>query len=1489
MPHFGITAPLLLRSLLTLSLLGSFITAKAQVFEDCFTAIPLCDTLFSQPGHGPGTGQGIYPNEIDPTATCLPNAEDAGYWYVLNTETGGILEFSIVPNNPGANYDFAVYDLTNDECDDIATNPTLEIACNADISPGITGANGLGGPQNEPTIPVVAGGEYVIYISNPGGDNGGYEIQLGNSTAGILDTLPPSILGITGDFRCGQDTVTVTFDEEIFCNTVQPSDFLVIGQGDTIPLSIVSNVNCGLDPNNGHQPIFNLVLSQPFIEDGIYELVVRGPVEDLCGNVYDTDTLNFTVATPPITAVSVSQIYCGDQQIEVGFSDSIACDSIVNEAFILTNFNGDTISVNNAWNPGCLLDTTDQAASVFLDLDSALINIGQAYTLEITDTLTDICGNNLQPATFNPTIASDLVANAGPNLDVCYFEDTVELDGSGSSGSPDLNYQWTPNTGIYTGANSATPQIDPGVTQEYVLTVSNGVCVSEPDTAIVNVILPPNNFSIIQGSNTICLGDSTEVIIDAPAGYSFLWVEAGVVTNTIQLDTTVSVDYNVVPFNETCPGDTFTYPLTVTQTPQGAISVSDATPCTFDTVLVEFVGTPVSEANPQWDVLNGSLVSGDLESYGPLEVVWTDSTSGDLTLSTNTFGCIEEFSIPIQVNRTPQVSAGPDLYRCENALPTPSQSSVLSPYPCTFSWTPTNGLEPNDVNDLQPGFFPSVTTDYSITAFCGGCPSEPDTFTVNVNPAPVAIISQAVLTNCAGQGIEIPGSVSGGTGPISVEWVLPQAINLPYVPNPIVNPDTTTIYGLIATDSLGCSSDTALVQVNVDSLPLVDAGPDQVICSEGTGVQLSGTILNPQNGGYTYSWSPTNGLSNPNSPTTFANPQQTTTYTLTVTNNATGCSSQATSLDSVSSVTVFVVDRPVADAGEDVTICQLDSVQLGDVPYQGNGVYSYRWSPSQGLSDTTAQLPMASPAFTTEYYLTVSAAGCESVADTVLVTVEPRPTLDITTPDTAICPYDSVPVQISFAQVQGDLSFSWSPGVGVADTAAGETFIQPPATGEYILSLSTENCIRPARDTIEIEVIPLPTVDAYPGEEEVFLCLGDSIQLPATASATTPFQILWTPATDLSSNTVLQPLAYPQEPQTYVLNALYNGCVASDSVTVFISDSINAQPNADTNVVCRGEVVRLFAENPPPANYSWAPDTNMSNPNRQEVFVAPDTTRFYTLTVARDGCLGIDSIRIEVVPQPVANFSFGQLGGCAGHRIAFTDLSTEAEAWYWDFGDGSSSNAPNPTHQYDSAGVYQVSLRVSAEGTCEDSAAVVETVVIHPRAQAAFGSTPAIPDTLYLPNASVQFQDSSQAGVEYFWQFGDGQSSFAVNPNHTYEVPGAYEVTLTVTDSAGCTSDTTRGLITVRSPELQVPNVFTPDGDGINDFWRVPYQGTEPVEVYIYDRWGRLVYTGNTLNQVWDGVDDGGTDAVAGVYFYQIIVGDKSYNGTLTLLRGGGN
>ncbi len=151
----------------------------------------------------------------------------------------------------------------------------------------------------------------------------------------------------------------------------------------------------------------------------------------------------------------------------------------------------------------------------------------------------------------------------------------------------------------------------------------------------------------------------------------------------------------------------------------------------------------------------------------------------------------------------------------------------------------------------------------------------------------------------------------------------------------------------------------------------------------------------------------------------------------------------------------------------------------------------------------------------------------------------------------------------------------------------------------------------------------------------------------------------------------------------------------------------------------------------------------------------------------------------------------------------------------------------------------------------------------------------ASPDSGYLP-LEVAFSCDVLWGESYFWDLGDGEMSSENSFSYTYKEAGNYKVELNVTSLNGCENTDTITIIVVVPPSemSEIPNTFSPNGDGINDELRFSMKSIAQIEAKIYNRWGKNVCTWQTPSEAeagWDGrIKSSNREAEAGVYYYQI-------------------
>lgn len=263
----------------------------------------------------------------------------------------------------------------------------------------------------------------------------------------------------------------------------------------------------------------------------------------------------------------------------------------------------------------------------------------------------------------------------------------------------------------------------------------------------------------------------------------------------------------------------------------------------------------------------------------------------------------------------------------------------------------------------------------------------------------------------------------------------------------------------------------------------------------------------------------------------------------------------------------------------------------------------------------------------------------------------------------------------------------------------------------------------------------------------------------------------------------------------------------------------------------------------------------------------------------------------KVADGPVVRPSITE--GCPGTLIEFAAQNLPEKGIYlWNFGDGSFSNNPTPSHAFSKSGSFEVMLSHSSPGggTIQNKPAT-DRIVIHEAPEASFNLLKQEYDNT-VP--SVHFENRSLGGSSYVWDFGDGATSTIAHPDHVYKKEGMYQVSLTVTNANGCVDRTERTVRIDSDYDLLAPKTFSPNADGVDDVFMPEALKTLGVKFHmsIFDsKSGKLVYETSDAQRPWNGkVFNRGEACVSGDYVWMVEMrdGEKlggTYNGAIDLVR----
>ena len=253
-----------------------------------------------------------------------------------------------------------------------------------------------------------------------------------------------------------------------------------------------------------------------------------------------------------------------------------------------------------------------------------------------------------------------------------------------------------------------------------------------------------------------------------------------------------------------------------------------------------------------------------------------------------------------------------------------------------------------------------------------------------------------------------------------------------------------------------------------------------------------------------------------------------------------------------------------------------------------------------------------------------------------------------------------------------------------------------------------------------------------------------------------------------------------------------------------------------------------------------------------------------------------------------ADFTYQINYGCSTDAVNFFHSGANGvTTWQWDLDENKTSNQQNTQALYKNFNSKRVKLVVS-NGFCSDTSS--QTFTLDNFLKADFDTYEDV-----CPNEATRFTSLAQGHiVNYNWEFGDGTTSSQESPSHIYSGPSAttsYIVKYTVTDSFGCENTAQKAIKVYVSCYLAVPNAFTPNGDGKNDFlYPLNAIKAEKLNFRVYDRWGQLIFQTNNWKHGWDGSFKGVPQST-GVYVWFLTYVDRDskqprqMKGTAALIR----
>lgn len=1225
------------------------------------------------------------------------------------------------------------------------------------------------------------------------------------------------------------------------------------------------------------------------------------------------------------------------------------------------------------------------------------------------------------PAISNNTIAADQTLCSGAS--VAALTGTQPAGGNGA-----YIYQWERSIdGGVSWINilgATNPSFDPSGfislspgPAKFRRLVSSGLCNHVSNVVTITVETGLSNFDIA-ASQTICEGTSPALLVgQLPTGgtgtYTYQWEQS---TNNIAwspIPGATAKDYqpgvlNVATYfrritsGGNCPAISSSVLITLNPTANGAISTTTAAICDYQTGSVVFTPSAGTAPYSIQLLITGpggatSIVNQNGLANGPstIQVLPLNSAPGTYTIqlqsvsdNTNCARTNGLNSLTITVTAKPSLGVSPAVEICKG-----SSTTLTATGAAIYTWSPSTGLSATTGSTVTAN--PITTTTYTVTGSTNGC-TDSKTITVTVNELPAKPTVTTPVTYCQ-NAAAAPLSATAAAGN-SLTWYTNSALTggTTLAPTPSTTTAGSTIFYVTQTNANNCRSEAETIIVVVQ--PAISSNTistDQTVCF-GTPVNaITGSAPSGGNGAYTYQWQQsTDGGATWNAIAVA------TTDSYTPSSSSIGQvryrrlvnSGLCNSLSNIVTITVEAALNTF-EIGSSQSICEgtTPALLVGQTPTGGTGTYSYQWQSSTNGANWTA-IPGATQRdyqpgtlTATTYYRRITNSGnCPATSGVVAITVSAGPAATISTTATAICDYQTG--SIVFTPSAGTAPYTiqllvTAPGGGTTtinqnNLGAGPSTVQVlplnSASGAYTIQLQSvvdaSGCSRTGLNTVQITVTAKPVVIVSPTTATV--CQGVPVSLTASGAST----YSWSPVAGLNVATGSTVTATPTSTTTYTVTGTTNGCEGSGTATITVVP-LPAKPQVTSPVIyCEGATAIALTATPASGNtLTWYANAALTGGSATAPIPSTSsagTFYYYVTQTNANSCVSDTStITVTVYPNPVTAFNMPSNICMPGGIAAFENRSTIADgsvlSYLWNFGDGGTSVAKDPTHVYADSNSYNITLMVTSPYGCSGTLSNTLSSFIR-RPTALFTVTP---DTLCQGAESVFTDLSTPTGTitGWNWDYGDNSPvNLVATARHTYSSPGNYTVTLIVKNTAGCaslpatkdvlvylqpvidagqsfvvsdgttiqfnaTANSTSGLSFSWSPtaglsdatslrpsllvmanqqytltatgaggcraidsltvkllrKINIPNAFSPNGDGINDKWEIPNLAEYPgAKVEVFNRWGQLVLQSNGYSRPWDGTFSGKPLPVA-TYYYVITLsnGFAPIAGSVTIVK----
>jgi gliding motility-associated-like protein len=1093
---------------------------------------------------------------------------------------------------------------------------------------------------------------------------------------------------------------------------------------------------------------------------------------------------------------------------------------------------------------------------------SVTVSTYGVYTFEWEENNGASCinGDIVEITFFDNPSSSFTVSNV-----LCYGDEaTITYTGTASTSA---TYSWEFDGGVVSSGSGQGPfQLSwPAGSHTVLLYVNQNGCYS--DTSNFTFIYPellskPNAIVTHNLCNGNCEGTSILTFQGGTYPFSYNWIPTGTAPTTDSIAT------------DLCAGN---YAVTITDingcTETTSFIIEEPSAIIVTTTNTGDANCGQSNGSATVSASGGTVTTGYTYLWDVGNNIHSTSNTGlpegfaNVTVTDNN-NCIETGMVSIGnlagvvCDITSKLDAS-CFGKCDGNATVTMTSNGTAPF--TYKWstgyTTTNSSLTNTLSSLCAGFYTVTLTDAVNCSFSDSVTIlQPEVLAASI----ISNTNNSCFNSCDGAST-VEGN--GGTAPYTYMWSTTQSSSS------IANV-CAGIYNVTINDSHACSATTSTTITEPMQLSAFVSDHSNTSCNDvcdGTAT-LQASYGTPP---YSYIWSAGGTMISTSALCAGK-------HTVTVT-DANGCSTSA-DVTITEPALLSVNITTVTDASCN-GYCDGSSIAIAT---GGTAPYSYLWSNGvQGSNGTTL---CAGNHFVTA----TDNRGC--TATTTFTVGEPTilsASINSMTQPSCYGKCDGKAGAVAFGGTPG-YTFSWQNGA-IADTTTGLCY------GNFSLTVFDSNgCSAFASSTLSqpgaLKITATPLISE--------ICIGQNITLNSNyiSGGTLPivYYIWSTGETGPSIN------VNPQNTSQYQVYARdINGCISNTvPIKITVNPPIKTLVTVNKTSICPGDTLNFNAivtgGNGGPYIFS-VNDELIVNPPFQLVPQGIDTTILYVFE-ASDLCnspSGIDSIYVTLKPIPPNDFSSDIVAGCQPLAINFLENSpNQGQSFFWNFGDNNFNNYTNNKtveHIYNEAGIYDVTLTVKGSNLCTNTITIEDFITVYPKPKAKFNTSPL---TASIVKPLFYFDNISSTTYRCYWSFGDNAFSNDVNVSHEYSETGEYTVQLVVESDKSCFDTTSYIVFVTDEYTFYYPTAFTPDDDGINDIFYVTGSGINPEYyfMYIYDRWGELVFQTTTYDprnpklNGWDGKIKGQAKAAVGSYKWIVIYKDNvnvehQRAGTVTIIR----